>query len=164
VIPQQVATSPSLLNASYTISTRLLYRLPQYRNSDGIIEWNGITILGLTEETAVYFHNQCIKDLIRLSTDPEQVHSQELLAATFILRTDEEIDAPLRESDYDQEVFLKMLGLFFDAQVTQSGFGHELTPSNTSDFLPKKRFNSLSSPQAGNPESYCPDTQAKFFS
>jgi hypothetical protein len=138
VIPQQAATSPPLLNAIYTISGRLLYRRPQYRNSDGIIEWNGITIPGLTEETAVYFHNECIKDLIKLSTDPEQVHSQELLAAAIILRTDEEMDAPLRESDCDQEVFLKMLGLFFDAQVTQSGFGHELTPSNTSDFLPKR--------------------------
>jgi hypothetical protein len=65
------------------------------------------------------------------------------------------MDAPLRESDCDQEVFLKMLGLFFDAQVTQSGSGHELTSLNTSDVLPKKRFNSFSSPQAENPESYC---------
>jgi hypothetical protein len=56
-----------------------------------------------------------------------------------------------------------MLGLFFDAQVTKSGFGHELTPSNTSDFLTKKRFNSLSFPQAENPEGYCPDTLSEVL-
>jgi hypothetical protein len=66
VIPQQAATSPPPLNAIYTISARLLYRLPQYRNSDGIIEWNGNTIPGLTEETAVYFYNeQAVKSTLR---------------------------------------------------------------------------------------------------
>ena len=123
---------------------------------------SGMESHGLTEETAVYFHNECIKDLIRLSTGPEQVRSQ--LAAAIILRTYEEMSAPLRENGCDPEVFLNMLGLFFDAQVTQSGFGHKLTPSNTSDFLPGKRFNPLSLSKTEIPESYCPDTLNQVLS
>lgn len=117
VVPQRASESPPLLNAIFTISARLLYRLPKHRNSSGVVEWQGIMLPNITEESAVYFHNECIRDLLKLSMDPQQVHNQNLLVAAIILRTDEEMDAPLRDNEGDKEVFLRMLSIFLDAQV-----------------------------------------------
>lgn len=50
---------------------------------------------------ALTYHTECIKDLLVLSMDPDQVHNDHLLAAAIILRTDEEMDAPLRENPED---------------------------------------------------------------
>ncbi|KAL1981843.1 hypothetical protein VTN96DRAFT_2088 [Rasamsonia emersonii] len=118
VVPQRARSSPPLLNAILTTSARHLTRLPRHRNADDIVEWQGYVLPDLTEESAVYYHNECIKDLLRLSMDPAQIHNENLLAAAIILRTDEEMDAPLRDdSDGDKEVFLQMLSIFLNAQV-----------------------------------------------
>ncbi|KAE8153510.1 hypothetical protein BDV25DRAFT_149273 [Aspergillus avenaceus] len=117
IVPQRARSSPTLLNAILTTSARHLTRLRKYRNSSGMIEWQGHLLSSLSEETAVYYHNECIKDLLRLSMDPEQLHNEALLAAAIILRTDEEMDAPLREGEEDTEVFLGMLNMLINAQV-----------------------------------------------
>ncbi|KAF7596493.1 hypothetical protein BBP40_001365 [Aspergillus hancockii] len=117
LVPQRALSSPTLLNAILTTSARHLTRLQRYRNSAGVVEWQGHPLPNLSEESAVYYHNECIKDLLRLSMDPEQIHNEALLAAAIILRTDEEMDAPLHEGEEDTEVFLGMLNMFIEAQV-----------------------------------------------
>ncbi|KAJ9253551.1 transcriptional regulator family: Fungal Specific TF [Paecilomyces variotii] len=117
VVPQRARSCPPLLNAIFTTSARHLTRLPRHRHAAGAVEWRGSLLPDLTEEVAVYYHNECIRDLLRLSVDPEQIHDENLLAAATILRTDEEMDSPLRDGDGDQEVFLQMLNIFINAQV-----------------------------------------------
>lgn len=98
--------------------------------------WQGYVLPDLTEESAVYYHNECIKDLLRLSMDPAQIHNENLLVAAVILRTDEEMDAPLRDdSDGDKEVFLQMMSIFLDAQVP-AAVSPRVGPTVSSMLLP----------------------------
>lgn len=117
VVPQRARSCPPLLNAIFTTSARHLTRLARHRNATGVVQWRGDVLPDLTEELAVYYHNECIRDLLRLSVDPEQIHDENLLAAAIILRTDEEMDSPIRDGEGDQEVFLQMLNIFINAQV-----------------------------------------------
>ncbi|KAH8429310.1 uncharacterized protein LDX57_006977 [Aspergillus melleus] len=117
VVPHRARSSTPLRMAILTTSARHLVRLPRHRNSSGEVEWQGHRLPELTEESALDYHTTCIRDLLALSMDPEQVHNENLLAAAIILRTDEEMDAPLREEAEDQEVFLRMLNVFISAQV-----------------------------------------------
>ncbi|KAL1861042.1 hypothetical protein Plec18170_001557 [Paecilomyces lecythidis] len=117
IVPQRARACPPLLNAIFTTSARHLTRLPRHRNAAGVVEWRGSLLPDLTEELAVYYHNECIRDLLRLSVDPEQIHDENLLAAAIILRTDEEMDSPVRDEDGDQEVFLQMLNIFINSRV-----------------------------------------------
>ena len=129
VVPRRAAASPPLLNAIFTISARILFRLRKFRNAAGVIEWRGVVLPNLTQESAVYFHNECIRELLKLSMDPQQVHNQDLLIAATILRTDEEMDASMRDSEDDQEIFLRMLSLFLNAQVRETSALPAISPT-----------------------------------
>ncbi|KAA8648010.1 uncharacterized protein ATNIH1004_003893 [Aspergillus tanneri] len=117
VVPHRARSSTPLRMAILTTSARHLVRLPRHRNHYGEVEWQGHRLRELTEESALDYHTVCIRDLLALSMDPGQIHNENLLAAAIILRTDEEMDAPLREDPEDQEVFLRMLNVFISAQV-----------------------------------------------
>lgn len=121
IVPAYSRDCAPLCHAILTTAARHLIRLQRHRNAAGVIEWQGHRLPGLTEAVALAYHTACIKDLLALSMDPEQVHNDRLLAAAIILRTDEEMDAPLRENPEDQEVFLRMLNVFITAQVPQEG-------------------------------------------
>ncbi len=54
--------------------------------------YNGKLLPDLKIDTAVHYHNECIRHLILLSNDPDQVHDENLLAAAIILRFYEEVD------------------------------------------------------------------------
>lgn len=120
IVPQYARSCAPLRHAILTTAARHLIRLQRHRNAAGVIEWQGHRLPDLTEAVALAYHTACIKDLLALSMDPEQVHNDHLLAAAIILRTDEEMDAPLRENPEDQEVFLRMLNVFIAAQVPQA--------------------------------------------
>lgn len=120
VVPQYARTCGPLRYAILTTAARHLIRLPRHRNAAGVVEWQGHQLPDLTEAVALTYHTECIKDLLALSMDPDQVHNDHLLAAAIILRTDEEMDAPLRENPEDQEVFLRMLNAFIASQVPQA--------------------------------------------
>lgn len=117
VVPHRARSSTPLRMAILTTSARHLVRLPRHRNASGEVEWQGHRLPQLTEESALDYHTACIRDLLALSADPDQIHNEDLLAAAIILRTDEEMDAPLREEAEDQEVFLRMLNVFLAAPV-----------------------------------------------
>ena len=84
---------------------------------DFIYSYDGETVPGLTEETALKYHSECIKDLLTSSMDPERTQDVNLLAAAIILRFYEEIDAPLRDDASDNELFLRVMNVFIDAQI-----------------------------------------------
>ncbi|KAJ5368518.1 uncharacterized protein N7496_008278 [Penicillium cataractarum] len=103
----------------------------------------------LSRESPVYYHNECIRDLLDLSLDPEQVHNENLLAAAVILRTDEEMNGPLSYGDEDSEVFLRMLNIFIDAQIPSTQVLTEdspMVPSSHLSFQPEFRSPAMSQP------------------
>ncbi len=111
VVPQRARQCPPLMNAILTASARHLTRAPE----DSQI-FMAPRLVKLNTETAVYFHNEAIQDLMKLAADPDQVQNENLLAAAIILRFHEEIDAPLREDNKDSEVFLRVTSLFITEQ------------------------------------------------
>ncbi len=88
----------------------------KYRNSDGIIEYEGIKLPNLTTRTAIEYHNACIAYLMELASDPEHVQDESLLAAAVILRYYEELDASL--TGEDTEHFLHTFQVFINAQAS----------------------------------------------
>jgi len=104
-----------LLNAIFTAASRHLAFLPQYKTADGVIQYQGVLLPTLTKDTALKYHNACIAYLIKLSTDPEHVRDEDLLAASVILRYYEEIDTSF--TGEDRETFLHTFQVFVDAQA-----------------------------------------------
>jgi Fungal specific transcription factor domain len=117
VVPQRARSCPLLLNAILTLSTRHLVRLPKHRNEDGIIEWQGNLFPDLKEETALIYHNACIRELLELRSDSTETLTENSLAAAVILRTDEEMNPFHDEEAGYKEVFLRVLNSFIYAQV-----------------------------------------------
>ncbi|KAL2846912.1 hypothetical protein BJY01DRAFT_247102 [Aspergillus pseudoustus] len=116
VVPQRARACPPLLHAILTASSRHITRLPGFRNRDGDFGWKDMVIPGLDEDTALHYHNHCIKELLNLSGDLEQINNENLLAAAIVLRFYEEIDSPLENHD-DKGVLLRVLNIFVNAQL-----------------------------------------------
>ena len=104
-----------MLNAIFTLAARHLASLPYWKSRDGVIQYQNIRLPKLTEETAVKYHQACIAYLIKLSSDPEHVHNENLLAAAVILRYYEEIDPSL--TGEDMQTLIHTFQLFVSAQV-----------------------------------------------
>ncbi|KIX09272.1 uncharacterized protein Z518_00351 [Rhinocladiella mackenziei CBS 650.93] len=119
VVPLRARNSRPLMNAIFTVSARHLVRSSMHRDDSGIVFWQGNVLPELNEEKAVHFHNECIRELLQLSMDPDQVHNENLLAAAIILRTDEEMDVLCREDDDSGggQVFLSLIYAYINAQV-----------------------------------------------
>ncbi|GKZ39167.1 hypothetical protein AbraIFM66950_012004 [Aspergillus brasiliensis] len=116
LVPQRARSCPSLLHAILTASARHITSLPKYRNLDRKVAWKGTLIPDLTDDTALYYHNFCVKELLSLSGDLNQIHNEDLLAAAVVLRFYEEIDSPLENND-DKGVLLRILKIFVNAQL-----------------------------------------------
>lgn len=112
-VPQRARTCQPLMNAVLTASARHLTRVRRYRGQDGIIRYDGRELIDLTTETALHYHNDCIKDLINSSTGLNSMGTEDFLAAAIILRFYEEVDAPLRDEEKDSELFRQMAMAFF---------------------------------------------------
>lgn len=119
VVPQRARSCPPLRNAMLAASARHLTRVPQNVEVglDTVYYYQGRPVADLTEETALRYHSECIKDLLKRSLDPHQTRDENLLAAAIILRFYEEIDAPLRDDDRDNELFLRVINVFINAQI-----------------------------------------------
>lgn len=113
VLPQSARENGPLRNAILTISARNLSHNEMFRSSTGMVEWRGHTLPNLSEEMAITYHNECIRELLRLSNDHQKLCDETLLAAVVILRTDEEM---LHEFE-DKELFLRIASLFINAQL-----------------------------------------------
>ncbi|KAL4978287.1 hypothetical protein BDW66DRAFT_158365 [Aspergillus desertorum] len=102
VVPHRARSCPPLLNAILAASARNLTRLPKYRTASGAVENSGRILQDLTDETALHYQHQMNEDL---------------LAAAIILRFYEEVDYPLQEDRRDNELFLRVLNMFIEAQI-----------------------------------------------
>ncbi|KAI1629443.1 hypothetical protein EDD37DRAFT_51122 [Exophiala viscosa] len=116
IVPHRARWCPPLKNAIMAASARHLTSV-QKSSADHVYFYDGEVVPDLNDETALHYHSECIKDLLKRSMSPEQTHDASLLAAVIILRFYEEIDAPLREEDRDSELFLRVMNVFIDAQI-----------------------------------------------
>jgi hypothetical protein len=113
------------------LAARHLASLPQFKTSDGVIEYQNIRLPKLTEETAVKYHQACIAYLIKLASDPEHVRDENLLAAAVILRYYEEIDPSLTGEDV--KTLIHIFQLFVNAQANP--YAHSMDDTKQSEFL-----------------------------
>ncbi|KAL6234358.1 hypothetical protein BDW75DRAFT_212539 [Aspergillus navahoensis] len=117
VVPHRARNCPPLMNAILAASARHLTRVPKYKTATGAVQYNGRILYRLNDETALHYHTKCIHDLLELGRDPEQTRNEDLLAAAIILRFYEEVDYPLQEDSRDNELFLRVLNMFIEAQI-----------------------------------------------
>lgn len=118
IVPHRARWCPPLKNAILAASARHLTRVCNPTSKPDFVYFHdGQPIPGLSEETALHYHSECIKDLVQRSMNTEQTQDASLLTAAIILRFYEEIDAPLREDPSDNELFLRVINVFIDAQI-----------------------------------------------
>jgi hypothetical protein len=60
----------------------------------------------LTSETALYYQDLCLNELVRVKDDEKHIYDENLLAAAIILRFYEEVDGEIRA--IDSEVLAKL--------------------------------------------------------
>lgn len=113
ILPQRAREAGPLRSALLTISARNLSHNQVFRSHTGIVSWQGHLLPSLTEELAISYHNECIRELLQLSLNQKKLYDETLLAAVVILRTDEEM---LHEAE-DKQLFLRIASLFIDAQL-----------------------------------------------
>ncbi|KAK5427759.1 hypothetical protein LTR34_008701 [Exophiala xenobiotica] len=116
IVPHRARWCPPLKNAVLAASARHLTRV-QRSGAGHVYYYDGEIVPDLNDETALHYHNECIRDLLTRSMDPDQTRDASLLAAAIVLRFYEEIDAPLREEERDSELFLRVMNVFIDAQI-----------------------------------------------
>jgi hypothetical protein len=91
IVPQRAGQCPALLNAIYAASARHLSRLDQYQK-DHEVDYLRKRIPDIHPDTAIEYHNICIKYLVALTDHFPAVFDENLLAASVILRLYEELD------------------------------------------------------------------------
>ncbi|KAL4909590.1 hypothetical protein BDW74DRAFT_146830 [Aspergillus multicolor] len=117
VVPHRARSCPPLMNAILAASARHLTRVPKYKTPSGMVEYKGRFLQDLTDQTALHYHNRCIHDLLELGANSEHTRNEDLLAAAIILRFYEEVDYPLQEENRDNELFLRVINMFIEAQI-----------------------------------------------
>ncbi|KAK5102257.1 hypothetical protein LTR70_010448 [Exophiala xenobiotica] len=113
ILPRNARKAGPLRSALLTISARNLSHNQIFRSHTGVVQWQGHVLPNLTEELAISYHNECIRELLQLSLNQKKLYDETLLAAVVILRTDEEM---LHEVE-DKQLFLRIASLFIDAQL-----------------------------------------------
>lgn len=129
-VPQHARRCPPLLNAIFTLAARHLASLPRFK-TDGVIQYQNIRLPKLTEDTAVKYHQACIAYLMKLSSDPEHVRNENLLAAAVILRYYEEIDPSLTGEDI--KTLIHTFQLFVTAQANP--YAYPIDEGKHSEYL-----------------------------
>ncbi|POR32114.1 Uncharacterized protein TPAR_07684 [Tolypocladium paradoxum] len=98
VVPLRAMRSTLLLNAICAASAR--YLIHKFQSTPGrAIEYDGIPLPGLHEESALYYHNICIQCLTREPPDSTKPSNDDILVAITILRFHEQVDVHLTKSD-----------------------------------------------------------------
>ncbi|OLN90321.1 hypothetical protein CCHL11_09068 [Colletotrichum chlorophyti] len=101
VVPRRAITCPTLLNAIFALSSRHLSLNGQY-----------------DPYASDRYHQECLKHLTTISNDSSALTNDDLLAATILLRTLEELDVPLIGTDH--EGHLLGIQLFMNTQNASS--------------------------------------------
>lgn len=92
VAPLRAMRNPLLLNAICAAAARFLTR-KFLKNPNDTVQFNGIFLPGLYKESAIHYHNDCIKDLMDALSEPGSSCSDDALTAITILRYHEQVDS-----------------------------------------------------------------------
>ncbi|CVK97930.1 related to ARCA protein [Fusarium mangiferae] len=84
IVPPRAASCPTLLNAIFALSSRHLSLNAQY-----------------DPYASDRYHQACLRHLTTISNDSSALNDDNLLAATILLRTLEELDVPLIGTDHE---------------------------------------------------------------
>ncbi|KAJ9617969.1 hypothetical protein H2204_013261 [Knufia peltigerae] len=115
-VPERAKTSAQLMNTVLCVSATHLLCLPYEQRARHISRPALIN-----DDVAIYYHNESIRPFMALTTDSTDIHDENLLAATVLLRWHEEIDAPRRADDEDRDLFLRVKNLLVTEQFQQVG-------------------------------------------
>ncbi|KAK6384357.1 hypothetical protein LTS17_001920 [Exophiala oligosperma] len=144
IVPHRARWCPPLKTALLASSARHMTRVCNPMSKPGFVYvHDGEVLPDLTEETALHYHSECIKDLVQRSMNMEQTQDASLLAAAIILRFYEEIDAPLREDPGDNELFLRVINVFIDAQIPSAPVVPHSSPVITGPEIATNPYGSL---------------------
>jgi hypothetical protein len=83
---------PVLLYTICTASARHLARIWSKQYPNQVVEFHGIPLPDLDEESAIHYHGVCISYLIEVSKDPSKSYNEDALAAATILRFYEQVN------------------------------------------------------------------------
>lgn len=117
VVPQKIRKPGPLRSAILTFAARHLSRNVRCRDPDGNMSWRGYKIPDTKEELPMLYHNECIHNIIRFTSDATNMQDETLLAAVIILRTDEEIGFNTEGEEEDQQLFLNIANVIINAQL-----------------------------------------------
>ena len=157
IVPHRSRWCPPLRNAILASAARHISRVQNPTSSpEHVYYWEGHAIPDLNEETALHYHSEGIKELLKRSMDPDEIREENLLAAAIILRFYEEIDAPLREGARDNELFLQVMNVFIDAQIPAVPLVPHSSPMITGPKIggipsPEHHYPQIQSPTASDP-------------
>ncbi|KAH8675187.1 hypothetical protein BGZ61DRAFT_427371 [Ilyonectria robusta] len=97
-VPRRAMSCPTLLNAIFALSSRHLSIMHEQ----------------FDEYASTRYHQNCLHQLSSISSDSSALNNDDLLAATILLRTLEELDVPLLGTDH--EGHLLGIQVFMNAQ------------------------------------------------
>ncbi|CAI0644634.1 unnamed protein product [Colletotrichum noveboracense] len=150
VVPQRAITCPTLLNAIFALSSRHLSLHDQY-----------------DPYASDRYHQECLKHLTTISNDSSALTNDDLLAATILLRTLEELDVPLIGTDHEGHLLGIQLfmntqngGLPRQSQLRQACFWVGLRQEITMAFATQRPIMSSSTTSSSTARSRRPTTTA----
>ncbi|KAH6968083.1 hypothetical protein DER45DRAFT_581257 [Fusarium avenaceum] len=104
VVPPRAANCPTLLSAIFALSSRHLSLNAQF-----------------DPYASDRYHQACLKHLTTISNDSSALNDDNLLAATILLRTLEELDVPLIGTDHEGHLLgIQLFMNTYDSRVTPS--------------------------------------------
>ncbi|KAK6823050.1 hypothetical protein RU639_005811 [Aspergillus parasiticus] len=131
-VPGRAMFCPVLRYALYTASAGHMRQALKCRNNiNGTVIFDGIPLPGLSEDSAIRYHNICISYLIEISKDPNEDYNEDVLTAATILRFYEQIDAP--SIGTDTEAYLKAVQFIVHTQNNDSFYAAQTIHGPTHD-------------------------------
>ncbi|RAH57941.1 hypothetical protein BO85DRAFT_487766 [Aspergillus piperis CBS 112811] len=115
IVPQRARTSPPLLDAVLSASARHFSTLPQDQQLQITRRYGLSQGLTIDEPSTLHYHNRCIAHLRSVSTEPNAILDENLLAAVVTLRFYEELDTPFHP--HPTTTAIRGLQVFLEAQA-----------------------------------------------
>ncbi|XRM47946.1 hypothetical protein ABZX51_010896 [Aspergillus tubingensis] len=115
IVPQRARTSPPLLDAVLSTSARHFSTLPRDQQLQITRRYGLSHGLTIDEPSTLHYHNRCIAHLRSVSTEPNAILDENLLAAVVTLRFYEELDTPFHP--HPTTTAIRGLQVFLEAQA-----------------------------------------------
>ncbi|KAJ4986772.1 hypothetical protein SVAN01_07699 [Stagonosporopsis vannaccii] len=135
-VPHRALTSPVLLYALCTVSSRLLTsRWYNKHPKPTVVSYHGVPLPELDEHSAIHYHNACLRLLMDFADIPADEANAEAradaLAATTMLRTYEQLDTSL--TGLDAEVYQSVVSTVMSKHHDRSIYSLDNMDKNNRD-------------------------------